>query len=119
MPIISALSRNQDRSAFDCGVPELNGFLKATARQHGDKGISRTFVVSEPGAPTIIIGYFTLTLCELYTEQLPARYAKKYPPHGLPAVRLARLPVDRKFQGKGYGSMLLADAIRRTILVAK
>jgi len=115
---IVALSRNHDRSRFDCGVPALNAFLKATARQHGEKGISRTFVLSEQEKPTTILGYFTLTLCEVRVEELPAEYAGKYPQHGLPAVRLARLAVSGKYQGKGYGGLLLTDAIRRTVLIA-
>ena len=119
MPEIVYLARHHDRSAFDCGVPKLNSFIKATARQHGDKGISRTFVLSEQEKPATIIGYFTLTLCEVGTESLPSAYAKKYPQHGLPAVRLARLAVSRKYQGKGYGSLLLAEAIHRTVLIAE
>jgi GNAT superfamily N-acetyltransferase len=119
VPIIATLSRNHDRSGFDCGAPELNSFLKATARQHGDKGISRTFVLYEPEKPAVILGYFTLTLCEVRTEHLPEKYAKKYPTHGLPAVRLARLAVAHKLQGKGYGGLLLADAIQRTVFIAE
>jgi GNAT superfamily N-acetyltransferase len=119
VPEIVSLSRNHDRAGFDCGVPELNSFLKATARQHSDKGISRTFVLSEQERPTVIFGYFTLTLCEVRTEHLPAAYAKKYPQHGLPAVRLARLAVSRKYQGKGYGGLLLAEAVHRTVLIAE
>jgi len=119
VPVISILSRNHNRTGFDCGVPELNAFLRATARQHGEEGISRTFVLSEPDHPAVILGYFTLTLCEVRTEHLPERYAKKYPAHGLPAVRLARLAVARKFQGKGYGGLLLAEAIRRTVFIAE
>jgi GNAT superfamily N-acetyltransferase len=119
VPAIVSLSRNHDRSRFDCGVPELNSFLKATARQHGEKGISRTFVLSEQERPAAIFGYFTLTLCEVGTEHLPAAYSKKYPQHGLPAVRLARLAVSRKHQGKGYGGLLLAEAIHRTVLIAE
>lgn len=119
MPEIVSLSRNHDRSRFDCGVPELNSFLKATARQHSDKGISRSFVLSEPDRPATILGYFTLTLCEVRTEHLPAAYQRKYPQHGLPAVRLARLAVSRKYQGKGYGGLLLAEAIHRTTLIAE
>lgn len=119
MPIISPLSREHDRTGFDCGVPELNSFLRTTARQHGNKGISRTFVLAEPKKPSFIIGYFTLTLCEVHMEYLPDKYAMKYPAHFLPAVRLARLAVDLKFQGKGNGGLLLADAIRRTVLVAE
>jgi GNAT superfamily N-acetyltransferase len=119
VPEIVSLSRNHDRAGFDCGVPELNSFFKATARQHSDKGISRTFVLSEQERPTVIFGYFTLTLCEVRTEHLPAAYAKKYPQHGLPAVRLARLAVSRKYQGKGYGGLLLAEAVHRTVLIAE
>jgi len=118
VPEIVSLSRNHDRSRFDCGVPALNNFLKATARQHGEKGISRTFVLSEQEKPATILGYFTLTLCEVQVADLPAKYVKKYPQHGLPAVRLARLAVSGKYQDKGYGGLLLADAIHRTVLIA-
>ena len=119
MPEIASLARHHDRSRFDCGVPELNSFLRVTARQHGDKGISRTFVLSDQEKPSAIIGYFTLTLCEVRTEHLPAAYAKKYPQHGLPAVRLARLAVSGKNQRKGYGGLLLSEAIHRTLLIAE
>lgn len=119
MPIISSLARHHDRSGFDCGVLELNSFIKSTARQHGDKGISRTFVLSVPEPPHPILGYFTLTLCEVRTEHLPEKFAKRYPSHGLPAVRLARLAVDRSSQGHGYGGFLLAEAIRRTLRIAE
>lgn len=119
MPEIGSLFRHHDRAGFDCGVPALNGFLKFTARQHGDKGISRTFVLTGPENPSIILGYFTLTLCEVKTEHLPALYARKFPEHGLPAVRLARLAVDTRFQGRGYGGRLLAEAIHRTVLIAE
>ncbi|GAB7026581.1 GNAT family N-acetyltransferase [Geotalea toluenoxydans] len=116
MPVIAPLSREHDRAGFDCGVPELNVFLKATARQHGEKGISRTFVLTEED--TRILGFFTLTLGEIQVDRLPAGYVKKYPAHGLPAVRLGRLAVSRRHQGKGYGELLLAEAIHRTIIIA-
>ncbi len=119
MPEIIPLARHHDRSRFDCGVPELNSYLKATARQHGDKGISRTFVLVDEEKPVTILGYFTLTLCEVRTEHLPEIFARKYPQHGLPAARLARLAVAGKYQRKGYGSLLLADAIHRTILISE
>ena len=119
MPEIGPLFRHHDRVGFDCGVQALNGFLKSTARQHGDKGISRTFVLTGPENPSIIQGYFTLTLCEVKTEHLPVSYARKFPEHGLPAVRLARLAVDTRFQGCGYGGYLLAEAIHRTVLIAE
>lgn len=115
---IVLLSKEHDRAGFDCGVPELNAFLKSTARQHGDKGISRTFVLNVQGSPAII-GFFTLTLCEVIAEKLPAGFARKYPLHGLPAVRLARLAVSRKQQGNKYGELLMTEAIHRTALITE
>ena len=117
MPEIVPLDRSHDRSGFDCGVPELNAFLRATARQHSQKGISRTFVLTD--SSPAILGFFSLTLCELHTEQLPATHSRKYPLHGLPAVRLARLAISRKEQKKGYGELLLSEAIHRTALIAE
>ncbi|MEK6673359.1 MAG: GNAT family N-acetyltransferase [Nitrospirota bacterium] len=115
---IAPLSGEQDRTGFDCGVAELNAFLRATARQHGEKGISRTFVLVENDKPAAILGFFTLTLCEVTTDHLPSSYTHMYPNHKLPAVRLARLAVSLRHQGAGYGKLLLAEAIHRTILIA-
>jgi GNAT superfamily N-acetyltransferase len=117
LPEIVPLDRGHDRSGFDCGVPELNTFLRTTARQHAQKGISRTFVLTD-GTP-VIHGFFTLILCEIIPKSLPAVYARKFPSHSLPAVRLARLAVSRKYQGKRFGELLLAEAIHRTALVAE
>lgn len=117
MPEITPLDRVHDRSGFDCGVPELNAFLRATARQHAQKGISRTFVLTD-GTPAIL-GFFTLTLGEVIPESLPAEYVRKFPSHGLPAVRLARLAISRTHQGKRFGELLLAEVIHRTALIAE
>lgn len=116
MPEITILDKSHDRTGFDCGVPELNTFLKATARQHDQKGISRTFVLTD-GSP-LILGFFTLTLCEASPASLPEKYARTYPAHGLPAVRLARLAVSRKAQKQRFGELLLAEAVYRTALIA-
>lgn len=117
MPEIVPLDRSHNRGAFDCGVPELNAFIRTTARQHVQKGISRTFVLTDDSPD--ILGFFTLTLCEAVAEMVPTAYARKYPSHGLPAVRLARLAVSRKQQGKRYGELLLAEAVHRTALIAE
>ena len=116
MPEITILVISHDRTGFDCGVPELNTFLKANARQHDQKGISRTFVLTD-GSP-VILGFFTLTLCEVSAASLPAAYTRAYPAHSLPAVRLARLAVSRKAQKQRFGELLLTEAVYRTALIA-
>jgi GNAT superfamily N-acetyltransferase len=116
---VQPLSRKHDREAFDCGSEALNAFLKTTARQHQDRGISRTFVLVEPdsAAPTRVIGFFALSACEGIASDLPPSLAKRLP-RNLPTVLLGRLAVDRNFQGQGYGSALLVEAIRRVAATA-
>lgn len=82
MPEITPLDRSHNRSGFDCGVPDLNAFLRATARQHGQKGISRTFVLTD-GTPDIL-GFFSLALCEAVLEELPAPTPAGIRPTGFP-----------------------------------
>jgi ribosomal protein S18 acetylase RimI-like enzyme len=112
--IIEPLNKLHNREQFDCGVEILNHFLKATARQHIQKGISRTFVLSEEER---IIGFFTLTICEIKSEKLPSSFAKKYPSQ-VPGVKLARLAVDRQWQRQGIGEILMVEAMQSALLVA-
>lgn len=114
MAEVQPLSRQHDREAFDCGVEPLNAFLRTTAMQHQEKGVSRTFVLADPAAssPGRILGYFTLSACEGLAAQLPETLAKRMPRH-IPAVLLGRLAVDREFQGQGYGGALLVECAAR------
>ena len=42
--LVLPLNDRHDRKSFDCGDVDLNGWLKQTARQHKEKGVSSTFV---------------------------------------------------------------------------
>jgi len=106
------LAGNHDRQAFDCGRQELNDWLQQVARQHQDKGLSKSFVAIRNEAPTLVSGYYALTLAELENQHLPKAWRKKLP-HRIPGVRLGRLAVDRQYQGKGLGNLLLIDALTR------
>jgi len=114
--IIHSLDASHDRKAFDCGIHELNEFLQKTARQHRDKGISNTFVLLDENVPQKIMGFFTLSFLEVDVTCLPEKYSNKLPKSSrLPAAKLARLAIDKHYQGQGYGELLLADAIKRIV----
>lgn len=120
MLIIRPLDLSHDRKTFDCGVPVLNDFLHKTARQHRDKGLSNTFVMLDNNAPQEILGFFTLSFLEVDTSTLPGKYSHRLPKSSrLPAAKLARLAVDKRCQGKGYGDLLLADAIKKIVATIK
>ena len=106
------LTGSHDRQGFDCGRQELNDWLRQVARQHQDKGLSKTFVAIGEEAPDRICAYYALTLAELESRHLPQAWRKKLP-RRIPGVRLGRLAVDKRYQGKGLGEVLLVDALIR------
>ena len=69
---IELLAKSHDRDGFGCGSEPLNLFLKQTARQHAERGISRTFVLvdGDAAAPKPILGFFSLNICQIKSESL-------------------------------------------------
>ena len=73
---IEILTPQHYRNNFDCGVIQLNDYLAKTAFQHARKGLSKTFVAADENSPFEVIGFFTLTLCEVDYALLPEAFAK-------------------------------------------
>lgn len=113
---IELLAKSHDRDGFDCWSQPLNLFLKQTARQHAERGISRTFVLVDEAAaaPKPIGGFFSLNICQIKSESLTAPDAKKLP-RDVAGVRLGRLAVAKTYQRQGIGKTLLAAAMGKFI----
>ena len=109
---IVLLAGNHNRQSFDCGRAELNDWLRQIARQHQEKGLSKTFVAVQEQEPARICAYYALTLSELDTTHLPQNLGKKLP-RRIPGIRLGRLAVDSAFQGKRLAELMLVDALVR------
>lgn len=109
---IEALSTDHDRRSFSCGDQELDTYLRRYARQHAETKVSRTYVAAS-GAT--VFGYYSLAMSAIRKDQLPAQYQGCYPNFPLPVARLARLAVDYRYQRKGLGELLLADALARCL----
>ena len=73
------LAGSHDRKGFDCGRPELNDWLAKIAKQHQDKGLSKTFVVIDEANPSVICAYYALTLTEIDSSLSPADTRSKFP----------------------------------------
>ncbi len=109
---LQALTGSHDRQRFDCGRPELNDWLQRIARQHRDKGLSKTWVAIHEAEPDRICGFYALSLAELDSSLLPAGGRNRLPGR-VPGIRLGRLAVDVAFQNRGLGQLLLVDAMTR------
>ena len=112
---IEPLSKAHDRESFDCGNEALNHFVRHTARQQGERGISKTFVlVEEEAAPRRILGFFSLNICQVISEELHESEAKKLPRQAA-GVKLGRLAVAKDMQGQGIGKLLLVASLRKVL----
>lgn len=63
-------------------------------------------------------GYYTLAVGQVSREEAPDRIVKGLARYPVPVMLLARLAVDRRWQGQGVGKALLKDAMQRTLQAA-
>lgn len=110
------LASGHELENFDCGKPSLNDWLAHHARQAQASGSAKTFVVTDDDR---VAGYFSLTVGQVDTLDVPERLRKGMGQYPLPVVILARLAVCTQDHGRGIGFGLLQDAIRRTFLIAE
>ena len=108
------LGPHHDRASFACGEPALDDYLRRRASQDARRRVARVFV-AVGSAPDEVAGYYTLSAASFEKDELPAGIAKRLPHYPVPAVMIGRLAVSRAFQGRGFGEMLLLDAIRRVV----
>jgi predicted GNAT family N-acyltransferase len=102
-----------DRSAFDCGVPELDDYFRHQIGQDARRKVAAPFVMVDKDARPI--GYYTLSAYTIALPQVPASVARKLPRYPLlPATLLGRLAVNQDFRGKKLGRILLMDALYRS-----
>jgi GNAT superfamily N-acetyltransferase len=115
---IRRLDKDHDRSAFDCGQPMLNEWLKDRAGQFDRRDLSRTFVATSR-EEVLVVGYYAISTHRVVYEALPAAEAKRLPRLDLPVVLIGRLAVDHTMQGQGLGALLLVDALRRSLQISE
>jgi len=138
------LADHHDVATFRCGATFLDWLLQHDAHLLADADVNRTFVLAEREAAatengkTPIEGYFTLeagvaptAFVSLLPEDtlsalIAARDAFSTPPPcrlspltEIPVVYLAYLARDRRNRGRGYGDLLLIEALRQAELASR
>ena len=118
-PSIEPLGPHHDRAAFSSGVSALDRYLRQQASQDLARRAAAVFVLTEPSAPAVR-GYYTLSAASILLAELPEAIAKRLPkyPH-VPVTLLGRLAVDAEAQGRGYGELLLMDALRKSLSASR
>ncbi len=112
---IEPLAPEHELEEFECGTAALDHWLHTWARHSQRVGSARTFVACS-GRSHRVVGFHSLTSASASRDEAPRRVARPLAPSlPVPLVLLARLAVDRSFQGQGLGRALMLDAFLRTV----
>jgi ribosomal protein S18 acetylase RimI-like enzyme len=105
----------QDRSAFTCGNKALNTYLLTQAGQDMKRRVAACFLAIDT-ATGAIAGYYTLSAAHVQLADVAPDWQKKLPRYpAVPSVRLGRLAIDVRYQGKKLGVALLSNAVVRAL----
>jgi predicted N-acetyltransferase YhbS len=110
---IEPLQKKHDRTQFNSNSEALNRYFHQQVSQDIRRKLTTCYVAVCKSND--IAGFFTLSSASIFLGDLPLSIPKKLPRYPtIPAVRMGRLAVDRRFNGKGLGGALLAEALVRS-----
>jgi GNAT superfamily N-acetyltransferase len=116
------LTSEDAASGFHSGKEPLDDFFERSAGQNQRKEMNRTWVLrresTDPPEWPRVLGFYSVAAGHLAHADYPEHLAKKLPRYEIPIVLIARLAVDERVKGKGFGSLLLGDAEDRVLAVA-
>ena len=109
------LAPRHDVSRFTNGIhSSLDHWLRE--RASSSEGLSaRTYVTCPPDEPNRVVGYFSVSTALEQRSALPSAKLRRGMPAQVPLLLIGRLAVDADWRGRGVGSALLADALRRCL----
>lgn len=109
---------HHDLSTFRNGKhPSLDDWLQNRAL--ASEGLSaRTYVVCAVDMPRRVVGYYAISTAMEQRVALPSAKLRRGMPEQVPLLLIGRLAVDETYRGKGLGTDLLRDALRRCLAAA-
>jgi GNAT superfamily N-acetyltransferase len=109
---IEKLAASHKVETFDCGSSALNSYLQRYALLNQNNNAAQTYVT---GKGKTVMGFYTLTVGSVSHEHATERVQKGLAKHPVPVMILARLAVEHRARGQGFGKALLKDALLRTV----
>jgi GNAT superfamily N-acetyltransferase len=109
------LTAEHDVSAFSCGKPALDAWLKRRALSNQQRGFTAVMVVHDAGR---VVGYYGLAPTAVMPTLLPRSIRTGQPPDPVPCLLLGQLAVDQGWIGRGVGTGLVKHALARCVAAA-
>lgn len=102
---VRQLRPEDNRTEFRSGNIDLDRFFERYAGQNQFRHhIGTTYVAIEG---ELVLGFATVAPSEIEVERIPSARPKRLPKYPMLVLRLARLAVDERAQGRGIGRLLL------------
>ena len=108
------LTAKHDLSVFDCGAPALNEWLRHRALKNESR-FSRTYVVCDGDR---VVAYFCICAGAVERAAAPGR-VRRNAPDTIPISVIGRLAVSRDHAGRGLGTDILSNALRRIAVASQ
>lgn len=112
-----SVTRSLTKVHFDCGYPELNRYLRLYALKNDKLSIGKSFIALNPEGD--VTGYMTISTAQITISSLPDEVRRGLPAYPVPAFRIGKLAVDKRFQHVGVGSWLLGKALEKAVEVSR
>lgn len=104
---------------FDCGDEDLNDFLQKEAIIYEKSLLAKTYLLIHQNAENII-GFYSVLNDKVSIEETKSKTAfnqkikselTHYKNHlkDLPTVKIGRLGIDKNYQNKGYGELIIEN----------
>lgn len=106
-----------DRTAFSCGITQVDNYFQKTANKLAKADNIRIYVMVTPDGT--LAGFYSINAHGVHYAELPDKFARTRPSHGhIPAAYISMIGRDQRFRGAGHGASLLVDALRRIATAA-
>jgi GNAT superfamily N-acetyltransferase len=105
---------SHDLDAFDCGEPALNHWLKQRAVKNESR-FSRTYVVCDDNC---VVAFYCVAAGSVERTATPGK-VRRNAPDAVPVSIIGRLAVGRDYAGRGLGTDILSDALRRIAVASQ
>lgn len=109
------LQPTHDLTLFSSGEQSLDAWLRDRGNDAQERGSARTYVICD--STNRVAGYYALSAGSILRADAPGNLRRNMP-DPLPVIVLGRLAVDSDYQGHGLGSVLIHDAMLRTLHAA-
>lgn len=106
-----------DRSAFSCGFIPIDNFLKSSLSDQIKGGLVTAWIATSADDPAVL-DFYTLSAMAVRASDGPTKWRRSGVPD-IPVIYIRAFAVRRDMQGRGLGTALLLDAMKRSLVITE